>query len=319
MASLSYILSGPLFPGLMLGSLTEHFLQCAWGVCSLGWHLVTWWGRSVLRSLLHREWAGGPPGAGCRTLQHGQCLKGSFSPSSHPPGTHRAELGLAASSWLDQRWLWCPQIASALRGRGCHNGHTLISTACSLARNNSTVLSPFNRVATKPQRGETACPGLHNQRWGMFLLLIFPLTEKDRGGAAKGQAGIHETFPGTLNRSSRPVRTKAAQGDGTAEVTEPSLSSPIWVWLPIKEKNIDNSLQFRWRWKTAHIFPFSPLPPLPRVEPSKLNTLFSWPHSLFLTILFFYFLLISKLPAYIFYVFELLYSLPLFSYICFLF
>lgn len=78
-----------------------------------------------------------------------------LQPSSHPPGARRTELGLAASSRLDQGRLWCPQIASALQGRGCHNGHTLIPTACSLARDNSTVLSPFTRVATKPQRGET--------------------------------------------------------------------------------------------------------------------------------------------------------------------
>lgn len=112
-----------------------------------------------------------------------------LQPSSHPPGARRTELGLAASSWLDQGRLWCPQIASALRGRGCHNGHTLIPTACSLARDNSTVLPPFTRVATKPQRGETACPGLHNQRGGMFLLLILPLTEKDKEELLRDRQG----------------------------------------------------------------------------------------------------------------------------------
>lgn len=89
-------------PGLMSGSLTEYFLQCVGRVCRLWRHLVTWWGWSVLWSVLHGEWTSGPPGAGCRALQHGQCLKGSFSLFLTLTGVYRIGLGLAGCSWLDQ-------------------------------------------------------------------------------------------------------------------------------------------------------------------------------------------------------------------------
>lgn len=45
----------------------------------------------------------------------------------------------------------------------------------------------------------------------------------------RGRQGSMTPSLGHSAGSSRPVQTKATQGDGTAEVTEPSLSSPIWV------------------------------------------------------------------------------------------
>lgn len=54
---------------------SEHLPQRAGGVGCVRWHPVPRWGRSVLRTLLHREWLGGIAGAGCWTLQQCETMK----------------------------------------------------------------------------------------------------------------------------------------------------------------------------------------------------------------------------------------------------
>lgn len=74
-----------LFSKLILSffSFSEYFFQCAGGICSLWRYPVAWWGWRVLRPLLHRERPGGPPGAGGRAVQHGECTQWSRSLASH--------------------------------------------------------------------------------------------------------------------------------------------------------------------------------------------------------------------------------------------